>query len=386
MKNFIALCLLVSGVLNAQDSPQQMSNLLKRSFTDQERLNVVQRMVRAPSPDYAEVFEQTLRDLVSRRIEEGTPRDRDVKQNLALLLVQQLGQLKVKTAESVLFQLTREIREPILRGEAYFSLGRVGETDSLKYLAETLLSLSDSTRRSRDEEIFAYGIVKGLEASGRPEAFAALFVASRSWFSSRSQVKVVAEQAWKKLGSNLTETVANFAVSGEALRYRIQAVRYLRENEGDTAIQAKKAIEILKHGLSFQPVNFEDTRLIELYTREAAKLAVQYSQAEADIVVPFSRLIELNRDWSETASLIDAIARGKTDEGITYLTTLLQQYNQRQAAGGNNDTAYRMVNQLLSSFEAILDPRTKQALMEFTAMNYAPVLKLKAQAILDKLP
>jgi len=385
MKKILFLLVGVVLTVSAQDTPQQMANLLRRSFTDQERLSVTQRMARNPSPEYAEVYEQTLRELVARRIETGSPRDRDVKLQLAILLVQQLGLLKAPSAETIFFQMSKEIRDAVLRGETFLSLGRIASPESVSYMNETLLQVCDSTRRSRDEEIVAYGLVVGLAESGKPESFPALFVASRSWFSGRSQVKSKAEEAWKKLG-NSTELVTAFAVSGEALRYRLNAVRYLQENPGPADIMSDKAVEILNHGLNFQPVDFAETQLLQLFTREAAKLAIQFSQNNPRAVEPFSRMIEQNRDWAETVALIDATARGKTAEGITYLTGLLERFNQRQSAGGNNEAALRLISQLLASFNEIADPRTRAVLMEFVGLNYAPSYRQRAQAILDKLP
>lgn len=390
MKRAPVLLILLAAFLlplgaQQDESPQQLINLLRRSFTDQERLNVARRMAERPTAEYAEVFTQTLRELAARRIEAGSQQDQRVKKELATILLQQLGNFRHKEAEQIFFQLSRELRDPVLRGEAYLALGRVASPASVSAMKETLLQLCDSTSRTRDEEIVAYGLVRGLAENGSLEAFPALFVASRSWFSGRSQVKQVADEAWKKMGDP-TELVSAFAVSGEALRYKIIAVRYLIENPGPPQVMSQKAVEILEHGLNLRVANPVEARLLEQYTREAARLAIRFSQANPAAVEPFRRLIEQNRDPAETAALIDALARGRTEEGIAYLNGLLSQFNQRQAAGGNNDTALRQINQILLSYEAILDRRTRQVLLEFVALNYAPSLRQRAQSILDRLP
>lgn len=382
---FVSLILLSPVSAQQQESPQQLINLLRRSFTDQERLNVARRMVANPSPEYAEVFTLTLRDLASRRIEVGSLQDQRIKKDLATILIQQVGILRVKDAEQVLFTLSRDLRDPVLRGEAFLSLGRVASADSVRFMKETLLQLCDSTARTRDEEIVAYGIVRGLAEANDVAGFPALFVASRSWFSGRSQVKQTAEQAWKKMGDP-TEMVSAMAVSGEALRYKIIAVRYLIENPGPENVMSVKAVEILNHGLNLNVASPVEMRLLDQFTREAARLAIRFSQANPDSVEPFRRLIERNRDWAETVALIDAMARGKTDAGIEYLVSLLGRFNQQQTAGGNNDAALRIINQLLASFDSIADVRTRGVLLEFVGLNYTPALRQRAQAILDKLP
>lgn len=375
----------LSANAQQQESPQQLINLLRRSFTDQERLSVAQRMVANPSQDYAEVFAQTLRDLAGRRVESGSQQDQRVKRDLATILIQQVGNLRVKDAERDLFNLSRDLRDPVLRGEAFLALGRVASTESVLYMKEVLLQLSDSTSRTRDEEIVAYGLVRGLAEVNDVASFPALFVASRSWFTGRSQVKQVAEQAWKKLGDP-TEMVSAMAMSSEALRYKIIAVRYLIDNPGPEQVMSQKAVEILNHGLNLRVVSPVEIRLLDQFTRDAARLAIRFSQQNPDAVEPFSRLIEQNRDWAETVALIDALARGRTDPGIEYLVSLLAQYNQRQVAGGNNDAALRIINQLLASFEVIADPRTRRVLLEFVGLNYSPALRQRAQGILNKLP
>lgn len=386
-RTFIFLWALIVPSLfsQQQESPPQLINLLRRSFTDQERLSVVQRMVANPSPDYAEVFGQTLRDLAGRRIETGSQQDQRIKMDLATILIQQVGNLRVKDAERDLFDLSRDLRNPVLRGEAFLALGRVASSESVLYMKEVLLQLCDSTARTRDEEIVAYGLVRGLAETNDVAAFPALFVASRSWFTGRSQVKQTAEQKWKKMGDP-TELVSAMAVSGEALRYKIIAVRYLIENPGPEPVMSEKAVQILNHGLNLRVASPVEARFLDQFTREAARLAIRFSQSNPDSVEPFRRLIELNRDWAETVALIDALARGRTDPGIEYLVTLLQQFNQRQSAGGNNDAALRIINQLLASFEVIADPRTRSVLLEFVGLNYSPALRQRAQGILNKLP
>jgi len=368
-----------------QESPQQLINLLRRSFTDQERLNVARRMVANPSAEYADVFTKTLADLASRRIETGSQQDQQIKQDLATILIQQLGVLRAKEAEPVLFNLSKELRIPVLRGEAFLSLGRVASEESVSYMNETLLQISDSSTRTREEEIVAYGIVRGLNEANNVKSFPALFIASRSWFSNASQVKQLAEQAWRKLGDT-TELVSALAVSGEATRHKIIAVRFLIDNPGSNEVMSVKAVEILNHGLNLKAGSQFEVRQIDTFTREAARLAIRFSQANPDSVEPFRKLVELNRDPNEVSAVIDALARGRTDAGIAYLIQLLSIFNQRQAAGGNNDQALRQINQILTSFDVIADPRTRQVLLEFIGLNYTQSLRQRAQAIVNKMP
>jgi len=147
-----------------------------------------------------------------------------------------------------------------------------------------------------------------------------------------------------------------------------------------------KAVEILNHGLNLKAGSQFEVRQIDTFTREAARLAIRFSQANPDSVEPFRKLVELNRDPNEVSAVIDALARGRTDAGIAYLIQLLSIFNQRQAAGGNNDQALRQINQILTSFDVIADPRTRQVLLEFIGLNYTQSLRQRAQAIVNKMP
>ncbi|HTH14415.1 MAG TPA: hypothetical protein VMB23_08460, partial [Spirochaetia bacterium] len=180
----------------------------------------------------------------SSRIESGPEAEVVQKKAAAILLVKKLALLPSPAAIPAIERLPQQYRDPVLRGESWLALAKLGDKAVVPTMVRTLAGLNDSGERTRAEEIQAWYLVQSLGIFKATEAFRTVAATSLGWYTPASQVRVLAKKTLPTLATDPEAATLDLLTNDEDLALR-EGIFLAVVDQGDAPLSARAASAVL---------------------------------------------------------------------------------------------------------------------------------------------
>ena len=321
----------------------------------------------------------------SSQVESGTDQDSSLKKEITLLLIKMLAAHPEPGAVAAISRIPQEYKDPLLKGESWVALAKLGDKAFIPGLVTTLDSLNESGLRSRNEEIQAAYAVQALGILKASEGFRAVAGASLAWYSPASQVKVAAKKTLPLLVSDFEKAVTPLLADDQDLTFREGFFQEVVEMS-DSAMAARAASAVLSTLVYQRPgdkVDQDRTRRLTL----AAFVAAQNSpHPPASLVPSLKVLLGRTESYEILAGSVRLLGRIDDPSAVALLSDTLAGFNLRQKAGTNTTQDLALVKELFQALAQTGKAEARVTLDEARFSDYPPGFVREAQAAEDKLP
>lgn len=366
-------------------------NMYEIAQSDAERLEVVKKITEFKDREFAPVLLSALEDLVSTQIESGPSNEQYARNQLALLIVRELGELKSLEADESVYRVYKEVKEPILKASAAVALGKMRASSYAKYLAADLAStnLAPIASIARNQEIIALGLVQSLEAMRDPVGYEAVFLASLSWYSASSRVKETAKAASLTMVDDPVDSLLVVLEQNPDTDIKIAALETAIASKASTPKKITISAAALRLGLDRLPTDLPGkVALSKLRTNALIALAKLQDHSPENV----SLCIEvIQRDKKDDASLPEtlnsyvALGVNGSDPAANFLAEKLTRYNEMQKSDGNTPRDKTLIRQIITSMEMSKNPLVKTALTQAQFVGHDNGIIRMAEESLSRL-
>jgi hypothetical protein len=321
----------------------------------------------------------------SSRIESGPDAEVVQKKTAAVILIKRLAALPAPAAAPAIERIPQQYRDPVLRGEAWVALAKLGDKAVVPSLVRTLAGLNDSGERTRAEEIQAWYLVQALGTFKAPEAFRTVAATSLGWYTPASQVRVLARKTLPTLVPDPEAATLDLLANDDDLTLR-EGIFLGVVDQGDAALSARAASAVLGTLVRLQARDKEDQDRTRRLILEAL-VAAQKAPAPPAGLVPALKLLLTKADTLE--SQVQSVRLlGKIDDpsALKLLEDTLSGYNDQQKAGALPAQALVVVRELFTALAQTGKAEARTVLDAVRFAGYTPAVIHDAQDALDKLP
>jgi len=321
----------------------------------------------------------------SDRIETGTEMEVANKKAIAQQTIRLMADHGVPGTVAAVTRIPQQYRDPVLRGEAWITLAKLGDRASIPSMVRTLATMNDSGSRTRGEEIQAAYLVQALGLLKATEGFRTVTAASLAWYSPASGIRAQARRTQALLVPDLEAATLNLLANDEDLTLR-EGVFLALVDQGDAAATARAASAVLGSLVRFQARDKADQDRTERLTL-AALVAAQKTPTPPASLVPPLQILLVRADNQEAITQAVRLL-GKIDDpaALGLLATTLSGYNAQQKAKTNKNEDLAIVKELFQALAATGKAGARIPLDEARFSDYTPAFAHEAQDALDKLP
>lgn len=398
MKRFlIVLCMMVISAVFVMpafainENVVVWENMYKIAQSDAERLEVVKKITEFKDREFAPVLLSALEDLVSSKIEGGTANEQYARNQLALLIVRELGELKSLEADESVYRLYKEVNEPVLKGAAAVALGKMRADSYAPYLAVDLVSINLAPIASiaRNQEIIALGLVQSLEAMRDPVGYEAVFLASLGWYSAASRVKETAKAAALTMVDDPVDSLLVVLEQNQDTDVKLAALDTALASKAPATKKIAMAAAALRIGIErIAPDLAGKVALSKLRVNALIALARLQDHSPENVGLYIEVIKNDKKDdasLTETLNAYVALGVNGSDSAATFLSEKLLRYNEMQKVDGNTVRDKSLVRQIISSMELSKNPIVKTALTQALYVGHDNGIIRMAEESLAKL-
>lgn len=321
----------------------------------------------------------------SDQIESGGDNEVALKKAIAQKVIGLLVEHPVPGAVAAIARIPRQYRDPVLRGEAWVALAKLGDQASAGLMVATLASLNDSGARSRTEEIQAAYLVQALGILKAAAAFRTIAAASLAWYSPASGVKVQARRTLAALVPDVEGETLKLLANDDDLTLR-EGLFLALADQGDAAATARASSAVLSTLVRLQAQDKADQDRTERLTL-AALVGAQKTASPPVSLVPSLRIILLRAEQQELMTQSVRLL-GKIDDAsaLELLSKTLSGYNAQQKMKATSTKDLLLVKELFQALAATGKAAARIPLDDARFSDYTPAIVREAQDALDKLP
>lgn len=394
-KNILALVFLTFVIsllpLGAQEVEAVWDRIYRSSTNDDQRLAVMAQILELKSRSFGPLLQESLLDLITRRIETGTPNEVSIKVTLSKKIIQVLGDIKMLEAAPEVYKVFEEVTDPILRGEALLTLGKMRAVEYAPALARqlTILNFPPEASIARRGEILAFALVQCLELMKSAEAYEPVFFASIGWYSTRSRVREIAKNALTTMVDDPTESILRIINGNLDISPMISALEAAEASKAPQSNKAQVAQRTLAKALSLKAQNNSQRQFLSNLKIQTLKMLVinqdKSSQTAELLKQNFVEGYNENSDEGELLNTITALGSNGTETAVAFLSERLLSYNAREKNRLNTARDTRIVREIIAAMGRAKSPLAKPALMEMQFSGYSGDTVRQARAVLETL-
>jgi hypothetical protein len=339
-----------------------------------------------PSTPWDEEFLLKALDLAdTSRIETGTENEVAVKKSVAIAVVKLLVALPSTKAIPAIARLPLQYRDPVLRGECWVALARLGDRTVISSLVRSLAALNDSGQRAKAEEIQAGYAIEALGLLKAPEAFRAVTAASLGWYSPVSGVKALAKKTMPLLVADYPKALLDLLANDEDLTLK-EGLFSALVDQGDAALTAQAASAILGPLVRYQGRDKPDQDRTVRLTLATLVAAQKSPSPPASLVAPIKVLLTRNDNPQAMVQGVRLLGKVQDPSAVALLTSTLSGYNAKQKVGTNQPADLALVRELFQALAATGQKEARTALDEARYSDYSAAIAKEAVAALGQLP
>jgi len=318
-------------------------------------------------------------------IEAGTTKEVSIKRAMAIKLVKLLVALPSSKAAPAIARLPQQYRDPVLRGESWLGLAKLGDRTVVPSLVLALADLNDSTLRGHGEEIQASYAIEALGLFKAPEAFRAVTAASVAWYTPASGVRVLAKRTLPQLVPDVPKATVELLASGEDLSLK-EALFQTIVDQGDASYTAQAASAILGPLVRLRARDKTDQDRTIRMTLSTLVAAQKSTSPPVSFVPPIKVLLTKGDNPQVMVQSIRLLGKIDDPSALDLLSTTLAGYNARQKLGTNTPSDLALVKELFQALVQTGKAAARVSLSEARFSDYTPALTRDAEAALAQLP
>ncbi len=386
---FVLLILSVSIFSN--NASDVWARLYKRPISPELKLSVMLNMVEINDRSMIPLFEEILMEEIVANLSNK----RNVNQEssfieLAKLVVKKLGVLKAKGSASYIYQVYLNHQDSLLQAECLLALGSMRATefiDDIEYILHTKNQRPTkgayTSTDIHDESKVAFAAISALDRFRDIRGYSSIFFASIGWYSDR--VTNYADKVLSTVTENPVEALIPILVDGDYddKKKAIQEVYECNAPNEDKIIAARVA---LKQGHDNIPGSIRQSMVLTTLRKRAIYTTWQSRSTDTEDVYYITKSVRDGTDLEERVYAIKALGVNGSTEAISSLTTMLQEYNLRNAIGmGITFLEEDIIRELISTLGNSGNPEAEYALMEAIYSGYPNGIIRKAKEALENL-
>ncbi|MDR2398177.1 MAG: hypothetical protein LBD74_05380 [Spirochaetaceae bacterium] len=377
--NFIALTAF------AEEALDFYTNELNNALTVVDQLSILRTVRNAELEDSASFYATAL-----KRLLQVYPNIREVREVHAAdecmrLIAEQLSEAQYTEAGQDLWRAVQVFRNPVVRSDALIALGKVGATDLLPQVVQTLLDTNaePSINRVSGERI-AYGAILALESYQDPTGYLPVYFAAHGWYS--QWVRTQAETSLPLIAEDPSEALlAVIHGPGYAYTYKYLALRSLEASEVSEESKAQAALAALYEGWRGSTNAPQQIRDLVSMRKLAMDMIARYGIEDETVYRLLERSYMKGIDDEERIAAIRALSKLGTEEAAGLLSSFISLINNSLQRGILTQRDERMLRVLLPSLGATGQSVGEPVLQQVLALNWSQGIHTHAQEALDSI-
>lgn len=321
-----------------QDVSAVWARLYGRATTLEQKYQVLQSIVEQDSRDMIPVLQEALDEQIRALRNPRTRTERELAFTITKMAVKELGQLKATEAAPFVWEVVESVEEPFLKGESIIAIGKMGAREYAEELALMLRNINfnyDEIENQRNNEIIAYALVMALERLKQPVGYKPVFFASTGWYSGRSGVKELAEDALSSMVEDPTEQLADIIVEESDFNIKLHALQAALRSNAPPENKAKIAALGFKEGIRNTDRNKKERYALKSLRIESLN-AVAGITAKDESVLPVMEEMVLGYrkdrvyDEDEMLAVLNALGSFQNDGAAKILSDFLAYLTNRR--------------------------------------------------------
>ncbi|HEB31541.1 MAG TPA: hypothetical protein ENI15_11805 [Spirochaetes bacterium] len=364
---FLALfsILLAPAVVSADEVTEVWSRVYFTADTLHQKYEIMLSIIELDNRDVAPILIEALEELAEQMLYFDRS-DMVIQNNLKVLIISELGDLRVVEAAPVIFTVMKETKDPYLKGGALIALGKTGAG---QYAREIALILRNLTLYRGDdvvgEEAIAFSCIVALKRLGDPVGYMPVFLASNSGFSRK--IRKAAKEALPTILEDPTEVLLDVVENESSIQLKLAALKAESMSSAPVENKASVASEAINQGLYYKTSYIKDIALLRELRLLALEMFITYETAYIVAVPLIEKVLYLDYDLSETIYALEALSAMPDKEAVQALTRFLAFQNSRQLAG----ITPRDNRVVIATIRAIKNAKSKAGSEELLRAKYA---------------
>jgi len=336
------------------------TRLYARAVTFPQKQQIMMNIVEQHSRDMVPVLIDALDQEIRNFRNTTSLTEKTMQIDLMTTIVKELGRLKATESQVVVMETVKNAEDPILKGEAILTLGKIGARQYAGELALMLRNLNfnmEYTENQRENEIEAYALVRALERLRSEDGFEPVFFASLGWYSSQSGVKERAGKAMVMMVDDPTDQLLDILLNNPDYTYKLAALEAEERSAAPEDRKADVAAAALDEGLKYSPKNLTERSQLKTLRLYAMAMMKKYPQPDdPQLLTNMERMIALYRadrvfQEDEMITLMETMGTFSGEETAGILSNFLAYYNMRRDAGPPD--SYRIVRSLIQALGSV---------------------------------
>ncbi|MBN2811996.1 MAG: hypothetical protein JXP39_08885 [Spirochaetales bacterium] len=365
-------------------------NMYRIAETDEQRLEVVRKITEFKDSEFTPVLVEALENLAAAKIESGNAKEQYARNQLARILVGELGNLKALEADSLVYRVYTEVEEPVLKSEAAFSLGKMQAVDFAGYLASDLISINLSPVPSiaKNQEIIAAGLVRSLASMRVAEGYEAVFLASIGWYSAASPVKTAARAAVVEMVDDPSDSLLKILDTHPDTEVKQAALETCLASKAPVDKKAAVAARALRLGIDRLPPDLAGKAALSRLRLAAMAALAKLQDKNPENAAVLIEVVKADKkddgSLNETLNAYAALGVNGSDPAAKFIAENLARFNEMQKVRGNTARDKILVKQLVQSAGATKNPLVKPALQQVGYVEHdAGITRLAEDVLKD---
>ena len=381
---FLTAVLMILPVLtvSASDRSEVWKRMYNRAITIDQQYAIMQNIVAMDDPALVELLDSALAEQISSLENQMTRTEREKKDQLMRMIVNELSSLRAEESAGTIFTLFNAVDNHILKADCLIALGQIRAVELVPQISTILRNLNFNTSDDVTvAEIIAYAAIVSLERMRDVRGFEQVFYSSLGWYSRRVTDK--AKAVLTVISDDPTEPILDIIGGDSDYESKLIALEIEKQSSASSENKNKVAVFSLEEGLRYSPNDkMEADRLAKLRLASINILITnKYKNAEvvSDLITHFDRATDIN----DKLITIQALGVNGTNEAVSWLNDELSNYNSRQLSGlSANQTELIYIRQLISSLALSGNVNAKPVLLEVQFSDYTPaIVRLVKEAL-----
>jgi HEAT repeat protein len=357
--------LLLPAAVFADEVTEVWSRVYFNAQTLHQKYEIMLNIIELDNRDIIPLLMDALEEL-SEQMLYFDKQDMVIQNNLKVLIISELGDLKAKEAAPVIFKIMKETKDPFLKGGALLALGKTGAKE---YAQEIAIILRNTSLYRGDnlagEEAIAFGCITALERLKDPVGYLPVFLALNAGFSRK--IQKAADEALPNILKDPTEVLLGLVRDESSVQLKLAALKAENQSAAPVENKVKVATEAINQGLYYSTSDIKDITLLRELRFLALEMFINYETAYREAVPLIEKVLYLNHDMSETVYACEALSAMPDKEAVEALTRFLGYQNNRQLSGIRPEDN-RVV---IATIRAIKNAKSKADSEELLRAKYA---------------
>jgi HEAT repeat protein len=369
----------------AEEELEFYTNELNNALTVAEQLRILRIVRDAEIDDSASFYASALSRLLTVYPNIRDSWELDAADECMRLITDQLSEAQYTEAGQNLWRAVQVFHNPLVKSDALIALGKVGATDLLPQVVQTLLDTNTEPSINRiSGERIAYGAIVSLENYKDPTGYLPVFFASHGWYS--QWVRNQAETSLPIITEDPTEALIDVIHRpGYAYTYKYLALRSLEEFEVADEAKAQGALAALYEGWRASTNELRQQKDLASMRKLAIDMISRYGIEDETVYPLLEHSYMKGVDEEERIGAIGALSKIGTEDAAQLLSSFISLMNNSLERGILTQRDERFLRVLIPALGATGQAVGEPVLRQVIAHNWTTGIHTLAQEALDSI-